>query len=127
MHYNNMRNEIEKNKEVIAGMQQIADAAVDHFLVDAATAWQPSDFLPDMSTPAAMAEIKELQERASALPPEVITSLVGNMITEEALPTYQTYFNLIKGVNEDGNVASEKGWVKWSRKWTAEETGMATC
>jgi acyl-[acyl-carrier-protein] desaturase len=43
------------------------------------------------------------------------------MITEEALPTYQSFFNLIKGVNEEGNMASEKGWVKWSRTWTAEE------
>jgi acyl-[acyl-carrier-protein] desaturase len=113
--------EIEKNKEVIAGMQEEASKAVDTYLVDAETAWQPSDFLPDMSEPSSINAVKELQERASGLPAEVITSLVGNMITEEALPTYQTYFNLIKGVNEDGNVASDKGWVKWSRRWTAEE------
>ncbi|HZH63690.1 MAG TPA: acyl-ACP desaturase, partial [Flavisolibacter sp.] len=62
-----------------------------------------------------------LRDRTSGLPGEVITSLVGNMITEEALPTYQTYFNLVKGVNEEGNVASDKGWVRWSRSWTAEE------
>lgn len=113
--------EIEKNKEVIAGMQDEAGKAVDTYLIDAETAWQPADFLPNMSEPSSMNEVKELQERAAGLPAEVITSLVGNMITEEALPTYQTYFNLIKGVNEDGNVASDKGWVKWSRRWTAEE------
>jgi hypothetical protein len=28
------------------------------------------------------------------------------MITEEALPTYTTYFNLVQGVNIDGNYAS---------------------
>ena len=66
-------------------------------------------------------KLRKFRTGASGLPPEVITSLVGNMITEEALPTYQTYFNLIKGVNDEGNVASEKGWVKWSRRWTAEE------
>jgi acyl-[acyl-carrier-protein] desaturase len=113
--------EIEKNKEVICSLEPMAAEAVENFLLQAETAWQPSDFLPDMSEPDSFKAIKELQQRAAGLPAEVITSLVGNMITEEALPTYQTYFNMVPGVNEDGNVASEKGWVKWSRKWTAEE------
>lgn len=113
--------EIEKNAEVISGLQDFASEAVERFLLQPETAWQPADFLPDMSKPLALNELKELQARAATLPAEVITSLVGNMITEEALPSYQTYFNLIKGVNEDGNVAAEKGWVKWSRHWTAEE------
>jgi acyl-[acyl-carrier-protein] desaturase len=111
--------ELEKNKEVISGLEPIAHEAIDKYLVEAETAWQPSDFLPDMSLPDALKEVKELQERAAGLPDGVITSLVGNMITEEALPTYTTYFNLI--VNDEGNYTSEQGWVKWSRKWTAEE------
>ncbi|HEY1022420.1 MAG TPA: acyl-ACP desaturase [Flavisolibacter sp.] len=113
--------ELEKNKEVISGIESIAHEAIEKYLVEAETAWQPSDFLPDMSSPEALKEIKELQERAAGLPDGVITSLVGNMITEEALPTYTTYFNLIEGVNEEKNYTSDRGWVKWSRKWTAEE------
>ena len=74
-----------------------------------------------MTHPDALEQAMELRKRAAGLPGEVITSLVGNMITEEALPTYQTFFNLIKGVNEEGNIASDKGWVRWSRAWTAEE------
>ena len=121
MHFTPTPNEIEKNREVIAGMEKMASEAVDFYLVEAETSWQPSDFLPDMSHPDALKAVKELQERAAGLQAEVITSLVGNMITEEALPTYQTYFNLIEGVNDERNVASDKGWVKWSRRWTAEE------
>ncbi|MBB1285577.1 acyl-ACP desaturase [Flavisolibacter sp. BT320] len=113
--------ELEKNKEVISGIENIAHEAIEKYLVEAETAWQPSDFLPDMSSQEALKEIKELQERAAGLPDGVITSLVGNMITEEALPTYTTYFNLIEGVNEEKNYTSDRGWVKWSRKWTAEE------
>jgi acyl-[acyl-carrier-protein] desaturase len=107
--------------EVVSGMEAEAGKAVGTFLVDSATAWQPTDFLPDMSQPDALEVIKELRQRSSGLPGEVITSLVGNMITEEALPTYTTFFNLIRGVNEEGNIASDKGWVRWSRGWTAEE------
>lgn len=120
-HFTPGSHEIEKNKEVISGMEEIANEAIEKYLVEAETAWQPSDFLPDMSNPDALQVIKELQQRAAGLPDGVITSLVGNMITEEALPTYTTYFNLIQGVNEERNVTSEKGWVRWSRKWTAEE------
>ena len=121
MHFTPGKNEIEKNKEVISGLEQIAHEAIDKYLVTAETAWQPSDFLPNMSEPDALEQIRELQQRAAGLPAGVITSLVGNMITEEALPTYTTYFNLIQGVNEERTVTSEKGWVRWSRKWTAEE------
>lgn len=113
--------EIGKNIEVVSGMEAMAAEAVQSFLVEAETAWQPSDFLPDMSSPEALQQIKELRERAAGLPPEVITSLVGNMITEEALPTYTTYFNLIEGINEERSMTSDKGWVEWSRRWTAEE------
>jgi acyl-[acyl-carrier-protein] desaturase len=121
IHYTPNANELEKNMEVLSGMEAMASEAVDTLLVDASTAWQPSDFLPDLSKPEGLEAVRELQQRAAGLPAEVITSLVGNMITEEALPTYTTYFNLIKGVNEEGNPASEKGWVRWARKWTAEE------
>lgn len=121
LHYTPGNNELQKNMEVISGMEGLAANAVETILVDPQTCWQPSDFLPDMSTDGGFEQITQLRNRAAALPGEVITSLVGNMITEEALPTYQTYFNLIRGVNEEGNVASERGWARWSRSWTAEE------
>ena len=106
MHFTPGKNEIEKNKEVISGMEQIAHEAIDKYLVEAETAWQPSDFLPNMSEPDALEQIRELQQRAAGLHDGVITSIVGNMITEDALPTYTTYFNLIKGVNEERTVTS---------------------
>lgn len=113
--------EIQKNIEVINGLDHLAVNAVESYLLQPETAWQPTDFLPDMEDPDWHVEVKNLRARSATLPAEVVTSLVGNMITEEALPTYQTYFNLIKGINPDGNTASEKGWAKWSRHWTAEE------
>ncbi|HZH65705.1 MAG TPA: acyl-ACP desaturase, partial [Flavisolibacter sp.] len=105
LHYTPGQNELEKNMEVIGGMESLAAHAVDTVLVDPQTCWQPSDFLPEMGDSGWFEQVEALRDRTSGLPGEVITSLVGNMITEEALPTYQTYFNLVKGVNEEGNVA----------------------
>lgn len=121
IHYTPGRNELEKNMEVISTMDGIVATAVDEVLVDPQDCWQPTDFLPDMSRTDAIEQVMELRQRAAGLPGEVITSLVGNMITEEALPTYQTFFNLLKGVNEERDIASDRGWVRWSRAWTAEE------
>lgn len=114
-------NELQKNMEVISQLEGLVGQAVDTILVDPQKCWQPTDFLPDMTDGDALERVYELRQRAAGLPGEIITSLVGNMITEEALPTYQTFFNLVKGVNEEGDIASNKGWVRWSRAWTAEE------
>lgn len=113
--------ELEKNMEVISQLDGFVANAVDTILVDPDDCWQPSDFLPDFSNPEVFDEVKQLQKRAEGIPDTVLTSLIGNMITEEALPSYQTYFNLPEGINEERSLLSPSGWVRWSKAWTAEE------
>ena len=79
--------------------------------------WQPSDFLPDSSRDSFFSEIKELQESAQGLSYDLIAVLVGDTITEEALPTYESWLTMVEGVNRD----EDGGWMKWTRHWTAEE------
>ena len=100
-------------------LKDFVGKAVDESLLDPDDCWQPTDFLPDLTKDDALDQIKSLRERSAGIPDTVITSLVGNMITEEALPSYQTYFNLI--VNDERDLVSNNGWVRWSRAWTAEE------
>lgn len=107
--------------EVISQLDKFVGEAVDNILVDPAECWQPTDFLPDFSKPDAFDEVKVLQQRAEGIPDTVLTSLIGNMVTEEALPSYQTYFNLLEGINDERSLVSPSGWVRWSRSWTAEE------
>ncbi len=111
-------NELNKNASVIASLESLAAQAVTDFLVDPQECWQPTDFLPDMAQEDALEQVAQLRKRTDAIPPEVISSLVGNMITEEALPNYQSFFNLLKGMNDNGNMASTNGWVRWSRAGT---------
>ncbi|UCS94228.1 acyl-ACP desaturase [Echinicola marina] len=113
--------ELEKNMEVISQLDAMVGETVDTVLVNPDECWQPTDFLPDMTKPDALDQVKLLQERAAGIPDTIITSLIGNMITEEALPSYQTYFNLLEGINPEGSLLSERGWVRWSKAWTAEE------
>ncbi|KAK6144934.1 hypothetical protein DH2020_021754 [Rehmannia glutinosa] len=57
--------------------------------------WQPSDFLPDPSSEGFHDQVKELRERSKEIPDDYFVVLVGDMITEEALPTYQTMINTL--------------------------------
>uniref|UniRef100_Q40879 stearoyl-[acyl-carrier-protein] 9-desaturase n=1 Tax=Pelargonium hortorum TaxID=4031 RepID=Q40879_PELHO len=82
--------------------------------------WQPTDFLPDPSSEGFMEEYNAFKERTRELPDEYFVVLAGDMITEEALPTYQTLVNRPDEVaDETGH--SESPWAVWSRAWTAEE------
>lgn len=112
-------NEIEKNMEVMSMLNNFVADTVDNSLLNPDECWQPTDFLPDFSKVDVIDELQKLKERTDCIPDSIITSLVGNMITEEALPSYQTYFNLV--INEDRDLTSTNGWVRWSRAWTAEE------
>lgn len=111
----------QKQLDVLRSIEHNVGAFIDNKMNLPQESWQPTDFLPNLSLSDFPETIKLLQDRMSNLPDTVLVSLIGNMITEEALPSYQTFFNLLEGVNEDRNVASVRPWVRWSRLWTAEE------
>ncbi|KAK7312642.1 hypothetical protein VNO77_36654 [Canavalia gladiata] len=84
--------------------------------------WQPHNLLPDssMSLDEFTEEVKILRERTWKLPEDYLVVLVGDMITEEALPTYQTWINKFDGVGDETG-SSPTPWAIWTRSWTAEE------
>jgi len=82
--------------------------------------WQPSDFLPDMSHEGWHEKVDELRKKTAGLSDEVLVVLVGNIVTEEALPSYQTSLNRIHGLKDETG-ASLNPWALWMRGWTAEE------
>jgi acyl-[acyl-carrier-protein] desaturase len=80
--------------------------------------WQPQDFLPDSSDENFFSEVKLLQESCRELPYDYIAVLIGDTITEEALPTYESWLMDVVGVDQVDNPSS---WAQWVRSWTAEE------
>ncbi|KAL1309782.1 hypothetical protein HN51_052488 [Arachis hypogaea] len=84
--------------------------------------WQPHDLLPDSSLPVDdfNNQVRALRERTAELPEDYLVVLVGDMITEDALPTYQTWINQLDGVG-DKTGSCTSPWAVWSRAWTAEE------
>ena len=82
--------------------------------------WQPSDILPDLTTGEWHDDVERLRASAAGLADEILVVLVGDTVTEEALPSYQTMTNR-HGAIADQTGASDQPWARWTRGWTAEE------
>ncbi|KAH7684777.1 Fatty acid desaturase type 2 protein [Dioscorea alata] len=106
--------------EMFKSLEEWAENNILVHLKPVEKCWQPQDFLPDPSSDGFYEEVKELRERAKEIPDEYFVCLVGDMITEEALPTYQTMLNTLDGVRDETG-ASPTSWAIWTRAWTAEE------
>lgn len=103
--------------EVMQFLEKKVDSFVDQFLIPVEKIWQPSDLLPNSEEDNFMEEVKELREIAKDLPYDFWVVMVGDTITEEALPTYESWLMEVEGVDNEGR----NGWSKWVRQWTGEE------
>jgi acyl-[acyl-carrier-protein] desaturase len=111
MSLNNMR------LEVMQFIEQRIDSFVDQYLIPVEKIWQPTDFLPNSQEESFFEEVKELREIAKDLPYDFWVALVGDTITEEALPTYESWLMDVEGIDQ----VDKNGWSKWIRHWTSEE------
>jgi acyl-[acyl-carrier-protein] desaturase len=110
-------NLVQTKKEVMHFLATKMDTIIDTFLKKIDDNWQPSDLLPDSSSDNFLIQVKELQLECKELPYDYLAVLVGDIITEEALPSYETWLMDVEGIGKDNN----EGWSKWIRMWTAEE------
>ncbi len=90
-----------------------------HWLKPVDQTWQPSDLLPDSSAASWHDEVETLRQHAQGLHRDLLVVLVGDTITEEALPAYQTMLN--RHGFGDPTGADPSPWAQWTRGWTAEE------
>jgi len=105
--------------EVMLFLEKNIDTFVDNYLIPVEKIWQPTDLLPDSQSETFFEDVKELREIAKDLPYDFWVTLVGDTITEEALPTYESWLMDVEGVNQVDNGGN--GWSKWVRNWTGEE------
>lgn len=108
---------VETRKEVLMHVEKYMLEQMHDYLRPIDTNWQPTDFLPDSTGENFFSEIKELRENCKGLSYDLVAVLIGDTITEEALPTYESWLTMVDGISKD----EEGGWMKWTRHWTAEE------
>lgn len=103
--------------EVMQLLERKIDSFMDEFLIPVEKIWQPTDLLPDSNNENFLEEVKELREISKDLPYDFWVTLVGDTITEEALPTYESWLMDVEGIDN----VERNGWSKWVRHWTGEE------
>jgi acyl-[acyl-carrier-protein] desaturase len=103
--------------EVMQFLENKVEGFMDQYLIPVEQIWQPSDFLPNSESDNFLEEVKELREISKDLPYDFWVAMVGDMITEEALPTYENWLMELEGVDNEGRNA----WSAWVRQWTGEE------
>ncbi|MFD2892312.1 acyl-ACP desaturase [Flavobacterium chuncheonense] len=106
--------------EVMQFLEKKIDNFVEEYLIPTEKIWQPTDLLPDSTKDNFFEELRDLREIAKDLPYDFWVTLVGDTITEEALPTYETWLMDVEGVSQKGE-NGDNGWAKWLRQWTGEE------
>ena len=114
-----MNNFSDQKQEVISGMENFVSTQLK-YLKSVEESWQPQDWLPDLTNEDWIDSVRAFRKPAKSLSDAVLVVLVGDMITEEALPTYQTLINGFEGITDKPG-ADPSPWAKWTRGWTAEE------
>ena len=104
-------------REVMQTLAKSMEEFLSTYLVPIEKNWQPADLLPDSSSPNFMDEVQEIQSLSKDMDDDLLAVLIGDTITEEALPTYEAWLMNIEGVDQ----VEKKGWSQWVRAWTAEE------
>lgn len=102
--------------EVLRGLE--TQVAENMLLSPIDEAWQPADYLPNLTGEDWIDQLKRFREPATTLDDELLVVLVADMITEEALPSYSVALNQIA---DDRSGTSDAPWARWLRGWTAEE------
>lgn len=101
-------------------MEDFMEKKVYKYLKPVEKCWQAQDYLPEPSQEDFIPKIEEIRKRTLALPDEYLVVLVGDMVTEEALPTYMSMLNTIDATRDETGSA-DTVWARWTREWTAEE------
>lgn len=103
--------------EVMQHLEKDVESLIEKYLIPVDKIWQPTDFLPNSEGDNFFEEVAEIRELSKELPYDFWVVLVGDMITEEALPTYESWLMDVEGVDQ----VERNAWGKWVRHWTAEE------
>lgn len=104
-------------KEVMLTIEKSMDDLITKYLKPVEEIWQPSDLLPDSTKVGFTDEVKEIQGLAMEMDYDLFAVLIGDTVTEEALPTYEAWLMSLDGIDTN----SKTGWTQWVRGWTSEE------
>jgi acyl-[acyl-carrier-protein] desaturase len=110
---------IDEHNEVIKGLDGFVESKLG-LLLPVDKIWQPSELLPDLTKDIYEEDLRERRIQAANISDPLLVVLIGNTVTEEALPNYTNWFGRLSAVRDNTGIETTP-WARWSRGWTAEE------
>lgn len=110
----------DEKAEVWKSMEEWMKDNVLPILKPIENSWQPQELLPKSDSEGFYEQVREMRSSAKQLPDDFFVVLVGDMITEEALPTYHSRLALNNALHDETG-ADNTPWATWTRAWSAEE------
>lgn len=105
--------------EVIRSMEPFVAGRLRHLVGLEERKWWPYQFFDFMENDDEYPKkLADLREEAKSLRDEELVVLIGNQITEEALPNYS---RALGNLFPDPTGVSQNPWNVWDRGWTSEE------
>lgn len=85
--------------EVMKTIEGKIDGLIQTYLTPIEEIWQPADILPDSRDEDFFDRWKVIREEAKELDHDFWVVLVGDTVTEEALPTYEAWLMDVVGID----------------------------
>jgi hypothetical protein len=89
-------------------LEKKIDQIANKFLIKPEDIWQPTDFLPNPQGESFIEEVKEIRELSKDLDDDFWICMIGDTITEEALPTYESWLLDVVGIIDKITNLTEK-------------------
>ena len=86
--------------EVMKTIESSMESLLQQYIKPVEKCWQPADFLPDPKDESFFEELKQLQELSQSMSYDLLVTLIGDTVTEEALPSYETWLMSIRPISE---------------------------
>lgn len=96
----------DRGADVIQSLSGWAETDLARYLKPVDRSWQPTDFLPNSAEDTFFDQVQELRDASANLPSDYLVVLVGDMVTEEALPSYMNMLNTLDGTRVRLEVAA---------------------
>ena len=108
----------EHEREVVESIDPVVEENLKWLADPEKKMWWPAQFFSFMEEEGYQTRLHDMREHAKGLSDELLVVLVGDMVTEEALPTYASRLSYMF---PDRTGVGEKPWDVWQRGWNGEE------
>lgn len=117
--FENQKRIFQHHGEVVKSLEPFVEQQLK-LLRPVETLWQPSDVLPNLEGPDWRENLEAFRRETDKLSDGFFAVAIFHGITEEGLPTYQTWQNR-NGAYSDKTGIDDTPFAKFSRWWTGEE------